>query len=201
MLNTIWLGLMLLAIVTGCIQGTLDQVVIAVTESAKQAAAISLGLAGIMAFWLGIMQIAYKSQLLEKVARVLAPILRRLFPEVPPEDPAMQAIVMNLSANMLGIGNAATPFGLEAMKGLSRLHPNSNEASNAMCTFLAINTSSVQLIPTTAIALLAAHGATHPTHIIITSLIATSCSTVVAIVAVKWLATWPRFRLQPEVST
>ena len=104
---------------------------------------------------------------------------------------------MNIAANMLGLGNAATPFGLQAMKELKRLHAYSEEASDAMCTFLAINTSSVQLIPATAIAFLAANGASHPTGVIVSSLIASVCSTIVAIIAAKKLAKLPCFKAAP----
>ena len=200
MLNAIWLTMIILSVIVGAIQGRLDQVVIAVTDSAKLGFEIALGLAGIMALWLGIMSIASTSGLVERLARFLQPVLKPLFPEVPVTDPAMGAIVMNVAANMLGLANAATPFGLRAMKELQRLNNNSQEASDAMCTFLAINTSSVQLIPATAIAFLAANGATHPNSVIFSSLVATSISTLVAIVAVKQLAKLPIYRYK-EVAT
>jgi spore maturation protein A len=188
MLNVIWLSMILLSVIVGIIQGRLDQVVQAVTDSAKLGFEIALGLAGIMAFWLGIMEIASESGLISKFARLLKPIMRPLFPDVPAEHPAMGAMVLNIAANMLGLANAATPFGLKAMKELQCLNTHVDEASNAMCTFLAINTSSVQLIPATAIAFLAANGSAHPSSVIISSLLATLCSTIVAIVAVKRLA-------------
>lgn len=194
MLNAIWLTMIVLSVLVGTIQGKLDQVVIAVTDSAKLGFEIALGLTGIMALWLGIMSIASTSGLIDKLARLLKPVLRPLFPDIPVDDPAMGAIVMNIAANMLGLANAATPFGLRAMKELQRLNKQGQEASNAMCTFLAINTSSVQLIPATAIAFLAANGSTHPNSIIIPTLIATSISTVVAIIAVKQLAKLPMYR-------
>jgi len=120
--------------------------------------------------------------------------LKRLFPEIPPEHPAMGAMVMNIAANMLGLANAATPFGLQAMKELQSLNNKVTVATNSMCTFLAINTSSVQLIPATAIAYLAANGSTNPSSVIFSSLIATTVSTIVAIVSVKQLAKLPRFK-------
>lgn len=187
MLNLIWLGLMVLAVIFGAINGRLPEVVQAVTGSAKLAFEMALGLAGIMALWLGIMRIAEDAGFVSALAKLIKPVMRRLFSEVPEDHPAMGSMLMNIAANMLGIGNAATPFGLKAMRELETLNPNPGVATNAMCTFLAINTSSVQLIPTTAIAYLAAAGAMHPTDIIITSLIATSCSTIAAIIAVKWL--------------
>lgn len=180
----------------GVIQGRIDQVVQAVTESAKLGFEIALGLTGIMALWLGIMAVATESGLVTLFARALRPIMRPLFPDIPTEHPAMGAIVLNIAANMLGLTNAATPFGLQAMKELEKLNEHARQASNSMCTFLAINTSSVQLIPVTAIAYLAANGNLHPGNVIITSLVATTCSTVVAIIAVRQLAKLPVYRIR-----
>lgn len=196
MLNIIWLGMILVAVLVGAFEGRIDAVVHAVTDSAKLGFELALGLAGIMTLWLGVMGIASESGLVSKLGNLLKPILRRLFPEVPVEHPAMGAIVLNIAANMLGLANAATPFGLQAMKELQSLNQNAKVASNAMCTFLAINTSSVQLIPATAIAYLAANGSTNPSSVIFSALIATSISTIVAIIAVKQLAKLPRFQVQ-----
>lgn len=193
MLNIIWLGMIVLSIIVGIIQGRIDEVVRAVTDSAKLGFEIALGLTGIMCFWLGIMAIATESGLIKKLGVLLGPILRRLFPDIPPDHPAMGAMAMNISANMLGLTNAATPFGLQAMKELQTLNLHAKTATNSMCTFLAINTSSVQLIPTTAIAYLAANGSTNPTSVVFSSLVATTASTIVAIIAVKQLAKWPVF--------
>ncbi len=195
MLNAIWLGMIFLSIIVGVIQGRIDQVVIAVTDSAKLGFELALGLAGIMALWLGIMNVASESGIIKALGRALYPIMGRLFPDVPKEHPAMGAMVMNIAANMLGLGNAATPFGLQAMKELQKLNSQLQTASNSMCTFLAINTSSVQLIPATAIAYLAANGSTNPSEVIFSSLIATSISTIVGLVAVKQLAKLPRYRV------
>lgn len=195
MLNWIWLSMMCLSVIVGIIEGRIDNVVLAVTNSAKLGFEIALGLSGIMALWLGIMEIVLQSGLIRYFAKSLAFIMKYLFPEIPPEDPAMGEMVMNIAANMLGLGNAATPFGLQAMKALDELNQKKQVASDAMCTFLAINTSSVQLIPTTAIAFLAANGASHPSQIIVTSLLATTISTLVAIIAVKTLAKSRWYRL------
>lgn len=200
MLNFIWLGLILASVIFGVIDGRIPEVVASVTDSAKFAFDVALGLAGIMVFWLGLLQIAEDSGLINVFARLIRPLMVRLFPDIPADHPAMGAMLMNIAANMLGIGNAATPFGLRAMNALEELNPNPGVATNAMCMFLAINTSSVQLIPATAIAYLAAAGATHPTNIIITSLLATSCSTLVAIVAVKCFERMRAFNVTAEAS-
>lgn len=188
MLNIIWLAMIALSVLVGVIQGRINEVVQAVTDSAKLGFELALGLVGIMSLWLGIMAIAKESGLIALLGKVLKPVLKFLFPEVPPDHPAMGAMVMNIAANMLGIGNAATPFGLQAMKELQSLNLHAKTATNAMCTFLALNTSSVQLIPATAIAFLAANGSTNPSSIIVSTLIATSVSTAVAIISVKQLA-------------
>ncbi|HAU1875618.1 TPA: nucleoside recognition protein [Legionella pneumophila] len=196
MLNLIWLGMILISVVVGVIEGRIDEVVRAVTDSAKLGFELALGLAGIMTFWLGIMSVATESGLVAILGKVLKPVLKRLFPDIPVEHPAMGAMVMNIAANMLGLANATTPFGLQAMKELQSLNQNLKVATNSMCTFLAINTSSVQLIPVTAIAFLAANGSTNPSSVVFTSLIATTVSTLVAIVAVKQLAKLPRFKIE-----
>ncbi|WP_028389254.1 nucleoside recognition domain-containing protein [Legionella fairfieldensis] len=200
MLNAIWLGMIFLSVIVGIIQGRLDQVVQAVTDSARLGFELVLGLAGMMILWLGIMGIASESGLVNQLARLLRPVMRRLFPEVPVEHPAMGAMILNIAANMLGLANAATPFGLQAMKELQRLNTSAQEATNAMCTFLAINTSSIQLIPATAIALLAANGGLHPSSVIFSTLVATSISTLVAIIAVKKLAKLPAYRIGEEAN-
>lgn len=195
MLNIIWLGMILIAVVVGVIEGRIDEVVRSVTDSARLGFEVAIGLTGIMALWLGIMSIATESGLVNKLGNLLRPILKRLFPEIPHDHPAMGAMVMNIAANMLGIGNAATPFGLQAMKELQSLNKHVTVATNSMCTFLAINTSSVQLIPATAIAYLAANGSTNPSSVIFSSLIATIVSTAVALIAVTQLAKLPIFQI------
>lgn len=195
MLNGLWLGLMIASVLLGVFNGTIDQVVLSVTQSAKLAFEIALGLVGLMALWSGIMKLAESSGLTHIFARLLNPIMCKLFPEVPADHPAMGAMLMNISANMLGLANAATPFGLKAMQELDKLNKIPGTATNAMCTFLAINTSSVQIIPATAIAMLAAGGSRNPTVIIISSLLATLCSTMAALLAVNVLQRLPRYRL------
>jgi spore maturation protein SpmA len=196
-LNYIWLALVVLAVAIGGWNNRLNEVTAGALDGAKTAVTIALGLIGIMALWLGVMRLAERAGLVQRIARALRPIMRRLFPDVPPEHPAMGSMLMNMAANMLGLGNAATPLGLRAMRDLERLNPRPGVASNAMCTFLAINTASVQLIPTTAIALLAAAGSARPTAIVGTALLATLCAATVAITAAKLLEKLPLFRL-PE---
>ncbi|MDX1593122.1 MAG: nucleoside recognition domain-containing protein [Gammaproteobacteria bacterium] len=161
-------------------------------ESAKGAVTLALGLVGVMAFFLGLMKVAEAGGLLLIIARLLRPLLVRLFPDVPADHPAMGAMIMNLSANALGLGNAATPFGIRAMQALDTLNPHKGTASNSMALFLAINTSSITLLPTGVIALRAAAGSADPAGILPTTLFATLCSTVVAITACKlYQRYWP----------
>ena len=198
MLNYIWLALILLAVTLGGATGHLKEVTDGAFDGAKTAVTIALGLIGIMALWLGVMRLAERAGLIQKLARGLRPVMRRLFPDVPNDHPAIGSMLMNMAANMLGLGNAATPLGLRAMRDLERLNPHPGTATNAMCTFLAINTSSVQLIPTTAIAILVAAGSKNPTAIVGTALLATLCAATVAITSVKLLEKLSWFRVPAE---
>jgi spore maturation protein SpmA len=196
MLNYIWFTLLVAAVVIGGLTGTLSQVTDKGLEMAKFAVLdIALPLAGIMALWLGIMRIAERSGLVSLLARGLRPLLRRIFPDVPPDHPAMGSMLMNIAANMLGLGNAATPLGLRAMQDLERLNPRPGTATNAMCTFLAINTSSVQLIPVTAIAILAANKSVNPTAIVGTAFFATLIAATTGVTTAKLCEKLPWFRL------
>jgi spore maturation protein SpmA len=185
-LNYIWLALVVCAVVIGGWNDRLKEVTGGALDGAKTAVTIALGLIGIMALWLGIMRLAERAGVVQRIARGLRPLMQRLFPDVPHNHPAMGSMVMNMAANMLGLGNAATPLGLRAMRDLETLNPHPGIATNAMCTFLAINTSSVQLIPTTAIAILAASGSTRPTAIVGTAFMATLCAATVAIISAKF---------------
>ncbi len=152
---------------------------------------IAIGLIGIMALWLGVMKVAEEAGLIKIIANVLKPITKRLFPEVPADHPAMGSMIMNISANMLGLGNAATPFGLKAMEELEEINPEKGTATNAMCTFLAINTAGITLIPATAIAVRAAAGSSEPAVIIGTSLFASVCATIAGVSAAKIFEKFP----------
>jgi spore maturation protein SpmA len=209
MLNYIWLALVVLAVLLGGYNtlfnpqggGGLDEVIKAAFEMAKTAVMdIALPLSAIMTIWLGVMRLADRSGLVQVLARAFRPILRFLFPEVPPDHPAMGSMVMNIAANMLGLGNAATPLGLRAMQELQRLNPYPNSATNAMCTFLTINTASIQLIPATAVGLLAVNKATNPTAIVGTAFLATVCAQIVGLTAVKTFQKLPMFRPQPDAT-
>jgi len=184
MLNYIWFGMMAISVVAGIITGRIDAVTEAAISMSKTAVEISIGLIGIMALWLGIMKIAEASGLIRIIARGLRPITIRLFPDVPADHPAIGSIVLNMSANMLGLGNAATPLGLKAMEELQELNPQKDTATNAMVMFLAINTSSVQIIvPATVVALMGVAAS----QIFITTILATLASTITAIVMVRLL--------------
>lgn len=198
MLNYIWLGLMVAAVLIGVWNDTLGAVSSAAFERAEYAVMkLALPLAGVMALWLGVMRLAEKAGLIQVMARVLRPVMRWLFPDVPVEHPAMGSMVMNMAANILGLNNAATPLGIRAMKDLETLNPRPGVATNAMCTFLAINTSSIQLIPATAVGVLAVAGSKNPSAIIGTAIMATICSTIAGITAVKLLEKLPGYRLPP----
>ena len=197
MLNYIWLGLMVAAVLIGAANDSLEAVGKAAFERAEYAVMkLALPLAGVMALWLGIMRLAEKSGLVQVLARALRPVMRKLFPDVPPEHPAMGSMLMNMAANILGLSNAATPLGIRAMKDLETLNPRPGVASNAMCTFLAINTSSIQLIPTTAIAVLVVAHATNAFAIVGSAVMATVFSSIAGIVAVKLLEKLPAYQLQ-----
>jgi spore maturation protein SpmA len=152
---------------------------------------ISLGLIGIMALWLGVMKVAQDAGLIAIIAGWLKPVTRKLFPDVPTDHPAMGSMIMNISANMLGLGNAATPFGLKAMEELDKLNPEKGTATNAMVTFLAINTAGMTLIPATAIAIRASAGSSDPAIIIGTSLFGSGCATTAGLISAKILEKFP----------
>ncbi len=194
MLNYIWFGMIAISVLLGMVTGTLDAVTEAAFDSARMAVELAIGLIGIMALWLGIMQIADRAGLVSALARAIRPLARWLFPDIPDGHPALGSIVMNMSANILGLGNAATPMGLKAMKELQDINPNEDTATNAMVTFLAINTSSVQvLLPATVVGLMGASSAV----LFIPILLATSVSTIVAVVAARWLEKRRAFAIEP----
>lgn len=187
-LNVIWLFMIVFATIIAAYTGKMAAVTEATFESAKTAVELAIGLVGAMALWLGILKVIETAGLMRLIARMLRPLMLRLFPEVPADHPAMSAMLMNMGANALGLGNAATPLGLKAMAELNKLNASPGTATNAMCLFLAINTSSLTLLPIEVIAVRSSAGSNNPASIIIPSLVATFCSTVVAIAAAKLMA-------------
>ena len=215
MLNYIWLALLVIGILVAAgkdITQPLDPTTQTqypnltrvtndgIVGSAKKAVELAIGLIGIMALWLGVMKIAEQSGLIAQLAKLLKPLTTRLFPDVPADHPAMGAMIMNISANMLGLSNAATPLGLKAMEELNKLNKKVGTATDAMCTFLVINTSNVQLIPATVIAIRASAGSANPTEILGPALLATTLSTVIGVIVVKLLAKLPAYKKQLEVA-
>ena len=199
MLNAIWLVIALTALLVGAWNGLLPEVMKSLFDSARSAVQLVIGLVGVMVFFLGLMRVVFDAGLRDVVARTLTPITRRLFPEVPPDHPAMGAMIMNIASNMLGMANAATPFGLKAMSELSKLNRGSGSASNAMVLFLAINASAVTILPPLGtIGVRAAADSADPWAIWAPTLIATTCSTLTAITAYFLLGRLPAFRARPD---
>lgn len=198
MLNVIWLVLLVGSVAVAVLTGHVQDVVKSVPKSAESAFRLALGFTGVMALWLGIMRIAEQSGLVERFTAVIAPVMRRLFPGVPPEHPAMGSMAMNMVANMFGMNNAATPLGIRAMTDLETLNETKGTTTDAMCMFLAVNTSSLQIVPAGAIALLAAGGSSDPTAIVFPALMATCVSTVAGVVAAGLLSRMRRFRIDSQ---
>jgi spore maturation protein SpmA len=186
-INIIWFSMVLIATVVAAYKGTMAGVTSAIFDSAKSAVTLAIGLIGPMALWLGIMKVVEAGGMMRLIARALRPVMTRLFPDVPPEHPAMSSMIMNFAANVLGLGNAATPMGIKAMQELDKLNGEKGTATNSMCLFLAINTSSITILPLGVITIRASAGVTNPADIFIPTLFATCCSTIVAIIAAKIL--------------
>ncbi len=181
-MNQIFLFLITVSCIAGAYFDRMEAVTKASFDAAKGAVELAIGLVGAMALWLGIIKVAEEAGLLNVISRAIYPLLKRLFPDIPEGHPALSSIVMNIAANMLGLGNAATPIGIKAMKELDELNPRKGAATDAMCLFLAINTSNVTLLPLGVIALRASAGAAEPASIIIPTLLATATSTITAII-------------------
>lgn len=181
MVHLIWASMAIIGIVYAMFNGTMDEVNEAVFNSASEAVTLSIGLISVLVFWLGLMRIAEKASILTFLSRVFKPLITRLFPEIPKDHPAMGYILSNFIANLFGLGNAATPMGIKAMKEMKELS-GSDHASRSMITFLVINTSSLTLIPTTVIAIRMQYNSAMPTEIVTTTVIATFITTTVAII-------------------
>jgi spore maturation protein A len=225
LLNKIWFALLAIGIVYGFAKGTWQtlhsppspaaaaaqnesavpttglsamgrQLNTAVVDAAKTSVEICIGLIGFMALWLGLLNVAKDAGLVDAVARLMQPLMRWLFPEIPDGHPAQGAVLMNLSANMLGLDNAATPLGLKAMQELQELNPVKDTATNSMAMFLAINTSSITLVPFTIIGYRVLKGSTNPAAPIAGTILATIVSTVFAILVTRWMSRWKRYAVE-----
>ncbi|NJD07320.1 MAG: hypothetical protein FIA97_12610 [Methylococcaceae bacterium] len=204
MLNYLWIAFFLVALLNGVVQVSFggdaevfDGMLLAVFSASRSAFEIALGLTGTLAFWLGMLKIGERSGLVLLLTRGLTPLFRRLMPEVPADHPALGAIVMNLSANVLGLDNAATPLGIKAMQELQKLNPQPDTASNAQILFFVINASSVTLFPLTILTFRAQMGAEHPADVFVPILLATFCSTLAGLLSVAYLQ---RLRLTDGVT-
>lgn len=199
MLNYVWGTLVVLSLVFGIINGTLSEVTAAIFDNAEKAVMnIALPLIGIMAFWLGMLKIAEQSGLVKLLAKALRPLTRFLFPGIPRDSPAISSMILNISANWLGLSNAATPFGLKAMEELQDINAKKDTASNAMVTFMALNTAAITFIPVTIMGVRSNLGSDHPEAIIGTTIFAGVCATVTGILAAKILQYLPVFRRPVE---
>jgi spore maturation protein A len=189
-MNLVFVLLLVAAALAGAVRGDIKAVGQGAFDGASQGVTLAIGLIGVMALWLGLMRIADKAGLVEKLARAVRPIFRPLFPGIPADaagDRALSAMLLNIAANMLGLGNAATPFGIKAMEELEKLNPTPGSATNAQVLFLAINTASLQLVPTTVIALRASAHSSDPAGILLPTLMATLCALTIAVLSAKLL--------------
>jgi len=186
MVNWIWLFFIVVGFIVAAWNGNVEAVTQAAFDGAKSGVTVCFGLISVLVFWLGMMRIAEDAGLLSKLAVLLRPVVRFLFPSVPKNHPALGYIMSNMSANILGLGNAATPMGIKAMQELQKLNADKDTASPAMCTLLALNTSSITLIPTTLIAIRMNFNSVNPAEIVGTTLIATAISTAAAILVDRW---------------
>jgi len=186
MLNIIWVLLLAVGIVYAALHGNMAALTGAAFDAASAAVVIVIEICGIVCLWMGLLKVAEASGLVKKMAKLISPLVSRIFPDVPKDHPAFFAMIMNIAANMLGLGNAATPFGLKAMEHLQELNPDKDRATPAMITFLAINTAGITLLPTLVISLRAAAGSMAPGNIILATIIASSIGTV-CVLLLDWL--------------
>lgn len=196
MLNLIWLGLIVIGVVAGIFTGNVQAVSNAAFDFANTAIEICIGLIGTLTLWTGIMAIAEKAGLITILARVFNPIMKRLFKEIPEGHPAIGAMLLNISANMLGLGDAATPFGLKAIAELDKLNEHKGVASDSMIMFMALNDSCVALIPATIIGLRVAASSANPTEVIGPILVSTAVSTVSAVILVRLFSKMKRYKIE-----
>ena len=188
MMNYVWLAFVVFAVFFAAMTGNIEQVTKAALESAGTAVNIAIGLIGIMTLWLGVMKVAEKAGMISLLAKCLRPLSRFLFPDVPPDHPAVGAIFLNISANWLGLGNAATPFGIKAMESLQSLNADKEKATDAMIMFLVLNTSSITFVPVTIIAIRTSLHSANPTEIIGPTIFSAVMATLTAVIAAKLFA-------------
>lgn len=187
-MNVIFILLILISLIFAVYSGRLDETVNAMFSASIRAVEVSISLIGVMALWLGFVKIAQKSGLIELFAKIISPLLRFIFNELPKDSPAFSNIALNISANALGLSNAATPFGIKAMKDLKKESNSKDKASNSMCIFLAMNTSGFQLVPSSVLAILVASGAKNPVEIILPVFLVTMSTFIFAVFLAKMFA-------------
>ena len=187
MINYIWFVMIFLGILVGLLTGNGEGISKAVINSADSTVSLIIGLVGLMCFWCGVMKVAEKSGFTNKLAKLLRPILKLIFKEAAKDEKALGAIVMNITANMMGLGNAATPFGIKAMQEMDRLNKNKGVASNDMSTFLVLNSACIQLVPSTVISIRAAYNSNNPGMIILPAVIASTFAAVTGVLLCKIL--------------
>lgn len=182
-MNAIWIGLLAFGFLVAAVQGNIDLVTQSAMTGAKLAVESLFELVGIMVLWLGLAKVAEDAGLINQLAKVMKPLLRKIFPSVPPDHPAMGSMLMNISANLLGLGSAATPLGLKAMQELQEINPDKSTASDPMVTFLVLNTAGLSLVPAVMIGLRAQLGSANPTEIVGATLVASAFGTAVGLLA------------------
>lgn len=187
MINYIWFGLIFLGLLVSIVTGNGEAISTTIVNSTESTVKLVISLVGIMCFWCGVMKVAEKSGLTEKIAKVMKPVLKLLFKDAAKDEKALGAIVMNLTANMMGLSNAATPFGIKAMEEMDRLNPEKGRASNDMALFLVMNAACIQLVPSTILSIRAACNSQNPGIIIVPAIISTFAATVVGIICCKVL--------------
>lgn len=197
MVNLVWLALIVGGLAVAAGHHQMVQVTEAAINATERAVEIAFGFIGIMSLWLGLARIMEESGLMRLLARLMAPLFARLFPDLPTDHPAVGSMLMNLIANMFGMGGAATPFGLKAMEELQRQNPDKDRASPAMITFIAVNTAAITLVPATIIALRVASGSHNPTNVVAPTILVTSASLLVAIVADRLFRWWDARHRRP----
>lgn len=187
MLNILWPVFIVVSFIYAILNGRVAEVNNSIFDSTKSAVELTLSLLGTMCLWNGIMQIASKTSIVKHLNKLLNPITKRLFPDINKDEEVHKEITMNMIANIMGLGNAATPLGLKAMKSMQKKNKDKNKLSNSMCMFIVLNTASIQLIPTTVIAIRNSLGSSNPTAMIVPVWIATICAAIAATISAKLL--------------